>query len=359
MMKKVVILVPSFENKGPIIVAKNIADCMKKDIKCIFVSLKKNTNIDLKSFSNFEYYELNLSKIPIFSLKLKRIIENLKPDIIHCHCFWPTVLAGIYLKKFKIISTLHNNPLEDFYYEYGKILSIFMIRIMIFFQKQFYLNVSISNYIKGIHEELGLGNVFTIYNGIPELNFSKNIKNEIKDKKLKLITISVLNKIKNVSFLLEVIKKLKDENIKIELKIVGDGNEKNNLKNYVQKNNLQNEVIFLGRLSREKVYEELKQADIFLFSSLNEGFGLVITEALWCNTPVVVSNIPVMREVVINNKNGIICNLNVQEYVNAILEINKNLDFFKNNTKKYFNKDFLAENMSENYRKIYVKIMRE
>lgn len=356
-MKKVVMLVPSLESKGPVIVARDIALYSDNDdILFIFIALRKSNNKDLKICADFKIYELELGKIPLFSLKLRKVIEELKPDIIHCHCFWPTVLAGIYLKKFKVISTLHNNPLEDFYYEYGKILSIFMTKIMIFFQKQFYLNISISNYISDIYKKLGLTNIFTIYNGIPELNFLREVKKE--DKKLKLITISVLNKRKNVLFLLEVIKRLKEKKIKLELKIIGDGSERSCLENYVQKNNLQNEVIFLGKLSREIVYKELKESNIFLFSSLSEGFGLVIIEALQCEVPVITSDIPVMKEIITNNKNGIICKLNVEEYTNAILEIYKNLDIFKNNTKKYFNENFLAENMSKNYDKIYTLIKK-
>ena len=88
----------------------------------------------------------------------------------------------MYLKKFKIISTLHNNPLEDFYYEYGKILSIFMTKVMIFFQKQFYLNISISNYIKEVHKKLELNNIVTIYNGVPKIEIFKKAKKKITRK---------------------------------------------------------------------------------------------------------------------------------------------------------------------------------
>lgn len=355
-MKKVVMLVPSLESKGPIIIARDIALYSNNNILFIFIVLRKSNNKDLKICSNFKIYELELGKIPLFSLKLRKVIEELKPDIIHCHCFWPTILAGIYLKKFKVISTLHNNPLKDFYYEYGKILSIFMVKVMIFFQKRFYLNISISNYIQEVHKKLGLNNIVTIYNGVPKIEIFKKARKENKEEKLKLITVSVLNKIKNVSFLLKIVKSLREKNIKIELKIIGDGYERRKLEDYVRENKLEKEIIFLGKLERKKVYEELKQSDIFLFSSLNEGFGLVIVEALLCEIPVIASNIPIMKEIITNNKNGIICNLNIEEYTNAILEIYKNLDTFKSNTKKYFNENFLVENMSKNYETLYKKI---
>ena len=352
-MSKVVMLVPSLEDKGPVIVAKDIALYDNKN-EFIFISLRKNKAETLKKYINFKVYELGLGKFPLISLKLKKLVEKINPNIIHCHCFWPTILAGIYLKKFRIISTLHNNPLYDFYYEYGKITSILMIKMMLFFQKNFYKNIAISNYIKEVYESLNLTNVETIYNGIPQIEIKKKTIKEVKkEKKIKLVTVSVLNRVKNVSFLLKVIEHLKNEEKNIELKIIGDGIEKSKLEKLVKEKNLQKEILFLGKLKRERVYEELQKSDIFLFSSLNEGFGLAVVEALLFNIPVIVSDIPVMKEIIKNNKNGIICNLSIEEYKNAVLKIYMNLDEFKENTKRYFNKDFLAQNMSKNYAKIY------
>lgn len=354
---KVIVIVPSLENKGPVIVARDIAlNNKNKDIEFIFVSLRKNSSESLIQFTNFKVFELNLGKIPLFSFKLKKLIKELKPDIIHCHCFYPTLLSGLYLKEYyhKIISTLHNNPLEDFSYEYGKVISFFMVKSMIFFQRKFYLNIAISNYIKNIHNELDLNNVKVIYNGIPSMERNFKIFHT-KNQKINLITVSVLNKRKNLDFLIEVCEKLKNLKLEFILTIIGNGSERKSLEKLIKEKKLENEVIFLGKLSREEVYEELFKSDIFLFSSKSEGFGLVIVEALSCNLPVIAGNIPVMEEIIETNKNGIICNFDVNEYVDAILNIYKNLGNFKLNTKKYFNENFSAEAMSENYIKLYKK----
>lgn len=357
---KIAMIVPSLENKGPVIVARDIAlNNENKNIEFIFISLRKNSFESLKNFSKFRIYELNLGKIPLFSLKLRKIIKKINPDIIHCHCFYPTVITGLYLKEYynKIISTLHNNPLEDFLYEYGKTISFFMVKMMSFFQKRFYLNISISDYIKNIHKKIGVNNVAVIYNGVPCIE--GNYKNFYeKSKKMKLITASVLIKRKNINFLIDVSEKLKDLEIEYELNIIGDGAEKEYLKELVLKKKLEKNIKFLGKISREEVYKELFKSDIFLFSSKSEGFGLAVVEALMCRLPVVTSNIPVMEEIIENDKNGVICNFNVNEYVNAILKIYKDLDEYKRNTQKYFNENFLSKKMSENYVKIYEEIFK-
>jgi glycosyltransferase involved in cell wall biosynthesis len=56
-------------------------------------------------------------------------------------------------------------------------------------------------------------------------------------------------------------------------------------------------VIELGRVSDERLVELYNAADVLLFPSWAEGFGLPVLEAMACGTPVVASDIPVLREV--------------------------------------------------------------
>lgn len=352
---KIVMLIPEIVNKGPEIVVKDIISYYnQKDIEFIIVSLRKNLPENIKLFEGYKIYEIDTGKVPLKFNKLKKIIDEINPDIIHCHGFWPTVLSGFALKNYKILTTLHNNPNEDFYYKYGKVIGFFMTKTMLFFQKRVELNIAISNYIENIHKKMGLKNIITIYNGIPNINYL-NPTNNINNKKLKLITVSSLIERKNVEFLIKVINELNKHISNVELSIIGDGNEKENLINLVKLFKLETKVKFLGNLSREKVYENLNKSDIFLFSSLSEGFGLVIAEALSLKVPVVTNNIPVMKEIIVNKKNGIICDLKVDDYIQAILEINNNKEEYIKNTQIYFNKNFLASNMSKNYIEVYKK----
>lgn len=357
-MKKILILVPSLQDKGPIIIAKDIARyCKDKRIKIVFISLRKNKEEDLKNIKEYQIYEIGMGKLPYKFLKLKKIVKFEEPNLIHCHGFWPTILAVLILNQYKLISTLHNNPNEDFVYEYGKINGKIITTILLFFQKKLYLNIAISKYIEDVHRKMGLKNIITIYNGIPQNKFA--IENEeVYSKELSLVTVSVLNKIKNVSFLIKVIKELKKYIPKIQLKIIGDGQERKKLEMKVKEYMLEENVVFLGKKKREDIYDELRETDIFIFSSLSEGFGLVIAEALMLRIPVVTSNIPVMKEIVVQGKNGIICDLEVNKYVEAILEIKKNLKQYKKNTKIYFNENFFVENMSKNYINLYKKLLK-
>ncbi|WP_297432221.1 glycosyltransferase [uncultured Cetobacterium sp.] len=358
-MIKILIILPSLENKGPEIVARDIGIfSINKKIKYIYLSLRKNKKEDLENFKNFEVYEFEGKKIPIFDKRIKQLIKKINPTVIHCHCFWPTILAGIFLRKYKIVTTLHNNPLEDYTYEYGKKIGYFMTCIMLYFQKKFNMNIAISKYVEEVHLKLGIDSskIITIYNGIDNIKY-RNIENE-KLEVINFITVSVLNERKNVEFLVNVIYKLYyEENIKnIKFKIIGNGPFYNKILNKITELKLENVINLCGNIKREEVYNLLKQSDIFLFSSKSEGFGLSVVEALKIGLPVITSNIPVMNEIIKNGYNGYICENNVDDYIEKIKIILENYNFFLEETRRNFNENYLAEKMSINYEKIYVEL---
>lgn len=356
--KKVIMFIPCLIERGPIIVVRDIIENYQgKEYKFIILTLRKNKKENFKLKKEYEIYEIDNKKVPLKVNQLRKIVKEINPDIIHCHGYWPTIFSGIFFRKYKIVSTLHNNPLQDFELRYGKIISKFMIKSMIFYQNKFQKNISISKYVEETHKKLGVLNLETIYNGIPNDIKINNLNriNKHQKNKVNLITVCNLNKIKNIEFLIKVIEKLKNI-INVEYTIVGDGPDKSKICNMIIEKRMTNIIKLVGRKSREEVYRYLEDKDIFLFASLSEGFGLVIVEALKKGVPVITSNIPVMKELIISGKNGVICDLNINEYIEAILEVNKNLNEYKKNTQIYFNKDFFVENMSKNYMDLYRKL---
>ncbi len=60
---------------------------------------------------------------------------------------------------------------------------------------------------------------------------------------------------------------------------------------------LEKQVELLGLLSREKVYEHLTEADLFISASQGEGLPIAVLEAMACRCPVLLSDIPPHREI--------------------------------------------------------------
>ncbi len=89
------------------------------------------------------------------------------------------------------------------------------------------------------------------------------------------------------------------------LVILGDGPEKEKLVNLANQMGLSNNIAFLGFKSNPFKY--MKQSSVFVLSSLQEGFGNVIIEAMACGVPVVSTDCPVgPGEIIENSKNGIL-----------------------------------------------------
>lgn len=346
-------LVPSLENKGPIIVARNIAKYLKNDIEIVFISLRKNNIDSYNNFLEFEVYELDLGKIPVL-LNRKKLITKIKEidvDIIHCHSYWPTILSGLFLRQYCIISTLHNNPNMDYTYEYGSALGKIMGWTMLKCQNTFFMNVAISDYIKKIHLDMGIKKkkIMTIYNGIEINNIIEKKEKKSNNGKIKLITVSVLNKIKNIEFLIDVVEEMVQKNIIVTLKIIGDGNFKQVLEKRINDKKLNKFIKLLGSKTRKEIDQELKKADVFVFSSKNEGLGLSVLEALSAEIPVVTSDIPVMKEIIENDKNGYICEVKTNFYIEKILKVKKNI----NDYNIVLENKFLISEMSSTYKKLY------
>jgi len=111
------------------------------------------------------------------------------------------------------------------------------------------------------------------------------------NKKKILISGNVFYKNHNISY--KVLEKLMELNKEIIFIHIGSGREKINISKKIKNNIIR--LPFIDTMELPSIY---KLADILLFPSIYEGFGLPPLEAMSCGTPVVCSNNPATKEVV-------------------------------------------------------------
>jgi len=100
---------------------------------------------------------------------------------------------------------------------------------------------------------------------------------------------------------------LKDWGHKIVLHIIGDGTERVNLEKLAKALGLDKEVFFWGYKQKEELPLFYSIADVFVFPSLYDIWGLVLVEAMACGLPVICSNLAgVAKDVVQNGLNGFV-----------------------------------------------------
>lgn len=124
------------------------------------------------------------------------------------------------------------------------------------------------------------------------------------ENKITLVSIGRMTYPKKFIRLLEAVNNLLKQGYRIELWILGDGEERNKLESFVKEQEIQDAVIFTGYLKNP--YPYIRQADLYVCSSIYEGFSTAATEALVLGTPVLTTDVSGMREMLGDSEYGLI-----------------------------------------------------
>lgn len=163
-----------------------------------------------------------------------------------------------------------------------------------------------------------------MHNIVSEKTIKKLALEEISDidfnnKNINIISVGRLNYQKGFELAIEACSILKEKGYNIKWNIVGEGEERSNLENLINKFELEENFNLLG--IRENPYPYIKKSDIYVQPSRFEGKSIAIDEAKILNKPIVVTNFSTAKDQIINNKNGIITEMNSKSLANEIERI--------------------------------------
>jgi glycosyltransferase involved in cell wall biosynthesis len=142
---------------------------------------------------------------------------------------------------------------------------------------------------------------------------------------VRILTIGRLARQKGYDIALEACKKLKEKGINFKWYVLGKGPLEEEIRQYVVTHDLTDHFILLG--VKANPYPYIKQADIYVQTSKFEGFGLAIAEARMLNVPVVTTNFDAVYNQMVENKNGLVVNMDSQSVADGIINLinNQNL----------------------------------
>lgn len=162
-----------------------------------------------------------------------------------------------------------------------------------------------TNAIKQLYN---VNNAITLYNPIESDNIIKRANEFItlppKTQAIRMVTVGRFVPQKAYDRLLRVIKRLYEDGYSIELWILGDGEQRPILEEYINTHSLNKIIILWG--FQKNPYPYLKHSDIFVCSSISEGYSTAVTEALILELPVITTACSGMDELLIDGKCGLI-----------------------------------------------------
>jgi glycosyltransferase involved in cell wall biosynthesis len=170
--------------------------------------------------------------------------------------------------------------------------------------------------------------IHVIYNGIDLIEYEKSLHQlfyQPKNGELIIGNTGRLVKQKGQKHLLDIALILKKKGYNFRLLIAGDGELRQQLQNYAEKIDVLDKVVFLGFV--DDIRSFMEQIDVFVLTSLWEGFGYVIAEAMACGKPVVAFDNSSNPELIKNGENGyLVPLLDINSFANQIEILLNNKD---------------------------------
>lgn len=201
-----------------------------------------------------------------------------------------------------------------------------------------------------INQLYNINNAITLYNPIENDNVIKRANEFIslppKTQAIRMVTVGRFVPQKAYDRLLRVIKRLYEDGYSIELWILGDGEQRPMLKEYINTHFL-NEIVTLWGFQKNP-YPYLKHSDVFICSSVSEGYSTAVTEALILELPVITTACSGMDELLLNGKCGLITENSengLYEGIKYVLDNTSLLASYKQNILKHQERFLLSNQM--------------
>lgn len=161
--------------------------------------------------------------------------------------------------------------------------------------------------------------------GIAAIKKLAGVKSEIsKFEGLKLVTVGRLHPAKGFNLAIDAAEALKKEGLNFKWWIVGEGAERLKLEKLISEKKLAENFILLG--ADTNPYKFINAADIYVQTSVYEGFSITVREAKALGKPIVTTNFPSVFNAVSDGVDGIITNMNGKDIANAIFELYQSFD---------------------------------
>jgi glycosyltransferase involved in cell wall biosynthesis len=331
---------------------------IKKDVEGIITTgVKEETVVNNNLTETIIYYKPSQTRIGLINKFIsdrlyKKLLKNKllnciaqqgKPSFVHVHVTVKAGIAALWLKeKFGIpyiLSEHWSGFLPEAYYGIKNISASNRSRTKKIIRNAEKLIV-VSNVLgDAIAKKFSVKTFSVIPNVIDDTIFYPGIV--LEQSITRFIHASSLNFEKNFEDTITAFSIVKEKGYSFHLDVYGPIRIK--LIGMCADKDLEQDIHFKDEVSQAMLAEEMRNSDALVLFSRYETFGCVVIEANACGLPVILSNLPVFKEYVIENRTGILASANSPESLaDAII-------FFINN-RSAFDKQQIAEYAKANFK---------
>ena len=299
-------------------------------------------------------YSLPMPKI---DKKFMHELNNTKLDIVHIHSPFTIGKIGVeYAKKNNVpaIATMHSQYKKDFlravkFEPLANLLTKVIIRQYNKCDECWAVNSEIAKIYyeeykyKKLPKVMGNATDMKLVENMEQAKKLINEKYNISPDEEVFLFVGRINNLKNVFLIANSLKILKEKyNPKFKMLFVGSGQDEDELKSIIDKNNMNQDIIMCGKISdRELLANIYARADLFLFPSLYDASSIVQIEAASQKTPTLFVEGAATTATITENVNGFISQNNEKDFAEKINEIINNKALY----------DSVCENV---YKDIYI-----
>lgn len=277
-----------------------------------------NISSDIKDKPDASLFKI----IYLTSLKrIKELIKNFKPDILHAY----------YLSSYGLLGALANyHPYiisvwgSDIYFVPEK--NIIHKKLIEYSLNRADLIFSTSNSMMQQTKRFTNRKIIVTPFGINLKKFRRLCTHSFFDENTIVIgTIKALEERYGIEYLIKAFKLVKERlyHTSLKLMIIGKGTQYTYLRKIVKDLNLEDDILFTGFVTPDKIPEYHNMIDIFVaLSTEHESFGVAVLEALACQRPVVVSDVEGFVEIVKGGQFGLIVKRkNIEDAAEALIKL--------------------------------------
>lgn len=177
---------------------------------------------------------------------------------------------------------------------------------------------------------------------------------------IKLVGVGKLLKSKGFDRVIRIVKRLKEQGYSVHFYVLGEGPERDSLREYIKQNGLELSVTLLGY--QLNPYKYVAKCDMFVCASFAEGFSTAATEALIVGTPVCTVEVSGMKEMLgENNEYGLVVENNDEALYQGIKRFFEEPGLMEHYTKQaeIRGKDFSTKKTVQAVEKLVIQLCEE